>query len=171
MNEDIEQNNLKEEPITFEVDKYDLAGLIKLCDSAEAVFILTFEDIDESRHYMNRYQNLELYLSADEKVRSIYNYLEQDEEQGVFISFAFSDKGKMRILGMSPNKQGTDCGELELGDNMIYGVLVSIKDEEYIFDEVVYFDGDNKNHSWAEKVLDAGELTYLLQDLIDEFRE
>ena len=171
MIEELGQNNLKEEPIVVESYGYDLDGLIKLMDSEGSVFILTFEDVDESRHYMNRYQKLELYLSIDEKLRSIHNYLDQDEEQGVFISFAFSDSGKLRIVGLSPNNQDIDCGDLELGNNMIYGILIRLQDEKYIFDEMVYFDGENKNHSWAEKVLDAGEITYLLQDLIQEFNE
>ena len=171
MIEELGQNNLKEEPIVVESYGYDLDGLIKLMDSEGSVFILTFEDVDESRHYMNRYQKLELYLSIDEKLRSIHNYLQQDEEQGIFVSFAFSDKGSLRILGMPPKKQDIDCGDLELGNNMIYGLLASIKDDKYVFDEMVYFDGDNKSHSWAEKVLDAGDLTYLLQNIIEEFRE
>ncbi len=171
MRDEIMQNDLKEEPISIEVSSYDFDGLIRLFDSEDSVFILTFEDIDESRHYMNRYQNLELYLPVDEKLRTINNYLEQDEEQGIFISFAFSDKGRLRILGVPPKKQDIDCGELELGNNMIYGALVRIQEDKYIFDEMVYFDGDNKSHSWAEKVLDAGDLTYLLQNIIDEFRE
>ena len=40
---------------------------------------------------------------------------------------------------------------------------------ESIFDEMVYIDGGNKSHSWAEKVMDAGQLTYMMKDMIMQF--
>ena len=170
MLEEQRENNLKEQPVILSKDNYDFDGLIRIFDSQGAVFILTFEDIDESKHYMNRYQSLELYLSVDQKLSIINHYLKQDEEQGVFIPFAVNDKGNLKILGSGLRKD-IDSGELELGENMIYGMLIRESDENYVFDEMVYFDGDNKNHSWAEKVLDAGELTYILEKSILEFKD
>ena len=48
-------------------------------------------------------------------------------------------------------------------------MLIRQCDGEYIFDEMVYIDGGNKSHSWAEKVMDAGQLTYMMKDMIMQF--
>ncbi len=163
------ENNFNEYGLSQDLNTYDFDGLIRFVDSEDAAMILTFEDVDDERHYMNRYEILETYMSREDKLRLINRYLEQDEEHGVFISFAINYNGKLRMLGGKGNNKEVDCGELELGDKMIYGTLVRIKDDNYVFEEVIYFDGDNKNHSWAEQVLDAGELTGFLEEMILEF--
>ena len=54
---------------------------------------------------------------------------------------------------------------------MIYGMLIKQIETQYSFEEVLYFDGQEKSHSWAERVLDGGELTFKLKAFIEEFGE
>ena len=157
------------ETLTFDED-YDLDGIIRLADSENAAMIFTFEDEDDERHYMNRYDILECAEGMERMLRRIHHYLESDEANGLFISFAVAYEGRLNILdGQSLNLDDVDLGELELGENVIYGMLIRQQDEAYTFNEVVYIDGGNKTHSWAEKVIDAGELTFLMKNMIEQF--
>ena len=157
------------ETLTFDED-YDLDGIIRLADSENAAMIFTFEDEDDERHYMNRYDILECAEGTERMLRRIHHYLESDEANGLFISFAVAYEGRLNILdGQSLNLDDVDLGELELGENVIYGMLIRQQDEAYTFNEVVYIDGGNKTHSWAEKVIDAGELTFLMKNMIEQF--
>lgn len=158
------------EALAFDEDIYDLDGIIRLADSEDAALIFTFEDEDDDRHYMNRYDILECNEGTERMLRRIHHYLESDETNGVFISFAVAYEGRLNILnGQSMPVDEMDLGELELGENVIYGMLIRQCDGEYIFDEMVYIDGGNKSHSWAEKVMDAGQLTYMMKDMIMQF--
>ena len=160
------------EALSFEEANYDLDGLIRLAECEEAALIFTFEDEEENKHYMNRYECLEIHMSIEQKLSAIHRYLEMDETHGLFVSFAVVYEGKLRCFnGRMSKAQEMDMGDLELGNRMIYGMLIRYKDEQYVFDEVVYFDGENKSHSWAERVLDAGELTFLLKEMIIEFAD
>ena len=169
------------ETLTFDED-YDLDGIIRLADSENAAMIFTFEDEDDERHYMNRYDILECAEGTERMLRRIHHYLESDEANGLFISFAVAYEGRLNILdGQSLNLDDVDLGELELSENnrarssrlrvenVIYGMLIRQQDEAYTFNEVVYIDGGNKTHSWAEKVIDAGELTFLMKNMIEQF--
>ena len=158
------------EGLGFDEDIYDLDGIIRLADSEDAAMIFTFEDEDDERHYMNRYDILECNEGTERMLRRIHRYLESDEMNGLFISFAVAYEGRLNILdGQSIVLDDIDLGELELGENVIYGMLIRQCDGEYIFDEMVYIDGGNKTHSWAEKVIDAGELTVRMRQMIDQF--
>lgn len=156
--------------LAFDEDSYDLDGIIRLADSDDAAFIFTFEDEDDDRHYMNRYDVLECNEGTDRMLRRIHHYLESDEANGLFISFAVAYEGRLNILdGQSVPVDEMDLGELELGENVIYGMLIRKRDEMLVFDEMVYMDGGNKSHSWAEAVIDGGELTYLMKHMIEQF--
>lgn len=160
------------EGLSFERDVYDLDGIIRVAECEEAALIFTFEDEDDGRHYMNRYEVLETHLSLEQKLRAIHRYLEVDESHGLFISFAVVYEGRLQLFnGRSVKGKEIDMGELELGNHMIYGMLIRYNEEAYVFDEVLYFDGENKNHSWAERVLDAGELSVMMKEMIMEFAD
>lgn len=170
---------MKKEQIKGEIERlsfteidYDLDGLIRLAECEEAALIFTFEDEEEQKFYMNRHECLELHMPIEQKIRAIHRYLEVDEAHGLFISFAVRYEGKLRVLSEKREKaKELDLGELELGNHMIYGVLIRYQEGQYLFDEVVYFDGENKSHSWAEPILDAGELTPLLKSMIIDFAD
>ncbi len=160
------------EGLSFEKESYDLDGIIRVADCEEAALIFTFEDEDDGRHYMNRYKILEPHMPIEQKLKAIHHYLEEDEIHGLFISFAVVYEGRLQLFnGRSRKSKEIDMGELELGNHMIYGMIIRGSQEEYLFDEVLYFDGENKNHSWAEKVLDAGELTFMMKEMIMEFAD
>ena len=167
-----EQTKGEIERMNFAEADYDLDGLIRLADCEEAALIFTFEDEEEERHYMNRYECLELHMPIEQKIRGIHRYLEVDEAHGLFISFAVMYEGRLKVFnGRRDKVRELDMGELELGNHMIYGMLIRYQEGQYLFDEVVYFDGENKSHSWAEYIIDAGELTFLLKSLIMDFAD
>lgn len=158
------------EALAFDEDTYDLDGIIRVADNEDAALIFTFEDEDDKRHYMNRYDILQCNEGTERMLRRIHHYLESDEANGLFISFAVAYEGRLKILERaSIPVDEMDLGELELGENVIYGMLIRQREGEYIFDEVIYIDGANKGHSWAEAVIDAGELTFLMKDMITQF--
>ncbi len=156
--------------LAFDEDTYDLDGIIRMADSEHAAFIFTFEDEDDDRYYMNRYDVLECTEGVDRMLRRIHHYLESDEANGLFVSFAVAYEGRLNILdGQSVPVDEMDLGELELGENVIYGMLIRKRDEAILFDEMVYIDGAGKSHSWAEAVIDGGELTHLMKRMIQQF--
>lgn len=160
------------EALNFKEDTYDFDGMIRLADCEEAALIFTFEDEDDGKHYMNRYELLAAHMSIEQKLNRIHHYLEEDETHGLFVSFAVVYEGQLQLFnGRSKKGKEVDMGELELGNHMIYGMLIRYIEGEYLFDEVLYFDGENKSHSWAERVLDAGELTFMMKETIMEFED
>lgn len=160
------------EGLSFERELYDLDGIIRVAECEEAALIFTFEDEDDGRYYMNRYETLEPHMPMDQKLRAIHRYLEEDEGHALFVSFAVVYEGKLQLFnGTTRKSHEIDMGELELGKHMIYGMLIRSNEEAYVFDEVLYFDGENKNHSWAERVLDAGELSEMMKEMIMEFAD
>ena len=82
------------ETLAYEVDHYDLEGLIRLIDNEEGIYILTFEEVEEQKHYQNRYERLETHYSMDHILNKVHQYLEADETHGVFLSFAVMYQGQ-----------------------------------------------------------------------------
>lgn len=154
----------------FDENEYDLDGLVRLVDSEETDMVLMYFDEEDDRHYRNRYDVLACDRGTNYVVQKINYYLDQDEEQGVFIPFAATFEGKLTLLnGLSCKAEDVNLGEIELGDQLVYGVLINKEEEHYQFKEVVYHDGGEKSQSWAEVVEDAGVLTREMQKLILQF--
>lgn len=156
--------------LTYYAPDYDLEGLIRVADNVEAAFVLMEYDGLEGKYCRNRYDVIEPHMNIATIIKGVDRYLAQGEENALFVSFAVDD-GKQLIVfdGREQNYKGIDLGDLELGENLIYGLLIRLEDEAYRFEEVLYQDGGLKKQSWAEKVYDAGELTYLLADFIQQF--
>lgn len=156
--------------LTYYHENYDLEGLIRVADSVEAAFVLMEYDEFEDKYCRNRYDVIEPFMKISTILKSIDRYLEQSEENAVFVSFAVEAGKKLIVFdGREQNYTGIDLGDLELGENLIYGLLIRLEDGAYTFDEVLYQDGGLNKQSWAEKVYDAGELTALLADFIMQF--
>ena len=64
-----------------------------------------------------------------------------------------------------------NLGELELGKDLVYGMLIQKVEDEYHFIEVVYHDGGETTTSWASQIDDAGILTRELERLVMQFGE
>lgn len=156
--------------LSYDVEDYDLDGLIRVAESVEAAFVFMEQDEVDNKYYRNRYTNLEPYMSLNQIIKSIHYYLEQDELNALFISFAVEYEGKLTVFnGKEAPYQNLDLGELELGENLIYGLLIQQEDVRLTFKEVLYKDGGLKQQSEALGVLDAGQLRVLLADFIRQF--
>ena len=156
--------------LTYYAQDYDLEGLIRVADNVGSAFVLMEYDEIEDKYCRNRYDVIEPYMNIGTILKGIFRYLEQDAENAVFVSFAVEDKKRLIVFdGREQNYSGIDLGDLELGENLIYGLLIRLEDEAYTFEEVLYTDGGLNKQSWAEKVYDAGELTALLSDFIMQF--
>ena len=165
MNHNIEINDLN-----YYAGDYDLDGLIRVADSVEAAFVFMEQDEMDDKYYRNRYTNLEPHMSLNNIIKSVHYYLEQDELNSLFISFAVEYEGKLTVFdGREEQYEGLELGELELGENLIYGLIVQLVDEAYSFKEVLYKDGGLKQQSEAVPVFDAGELRELMGDFIMQF--
>lgn len=156
--------------LSYDAEDYDLDGLIRVAESVEAAFVFMEQDEVDDKYYRNRYTNLEPYMSLNQIIKSVHYYLEQDELNALFISFAVEYEGKLTVFnGKEAPYQDLDLGELELGENLIYGFLIQQEDERFTFKEVLYKDGGVKQQSEAVSVLDAGQLRELLADFIMQF--
>lgn len=156
--------------IRFDETDYDLDGLLRLVDSEEAAMELMYYDSDDDRHYRNRYDQLECERGIHYILRKVDDYLERDEEQGLFIAFAATYEGKLNVLGGYHFKEEEmNLGELELGNQLVYGMLIQKLEGQYLFTEVLYHDGGETSQSWAEPIEDAGILTRQLGQLITQF--
>lgn len=154
----------------FAEEDYDFDGLIRLADSQEAALVFMYREEDDGRYYANRYDVLECDRSIDMILSRIIHYLEQDEEHSLFISFAVVYNGVLQLFnGKKVKLSGIDVGDLELGEGVIYGAIVSKEGDAYKFEEVFYVDGANEDISYAEEVINGGRLTGLLQGLIEQF--
>lgn len=156
--------------LTYYVEDYDLDGLIRVADSVEAAFVLMEQDEVEDKYYRNRYTVLEPHMNMSSMIKSIHEYLEQDGMNALFVSFAVEYQGKLTVFdGREENYKGLELGDLELGEDLIYGCIIQLDDEAYTFKEVLYQDGGPHKQSEAVAVYDAGELTDLLGDFIMQF--
>ena len=153
-------------------EEYDLDGLIRLLDSEEAAMELMYYDEDEDRHYRNRYESFECERGINYILAKVERYLEEDTENSLFVAIAATYNGRLALYdGRMVKEEDVNLGELELGKDLVYGVLVRKVDENYIFTEVVYHDGGETTSSWASAIDDAGILTRELERLIIQFGE
>lgn len=156
--------------LSFDEEEYDLEGLIRLVDSEEAALVLMYLDEEEDRYYRDRYNILTCDRGMHYTLQKIKTYLEQDVDQSVFIGFAATHEGKLTLLnGMHYQEEDVNLGEVELGDQLVYGLIINKEEASFSFKEVIYHDGGEKSQSWAEVVEDAGILTRELQKLIWQF--
>ena len=158
--------------VVFDEADYDLDGLIRLVDSEEAAMVFMYYDEDDDKYYRNRYDILEYERGIISILARINRYLEQDEMNGLFIAYAASHKGKVCLLdGNVIQEETLNLGELELGENLVYGILVRKEVENFIFSEVLYHDGGEINSSWANIIEDAGVLSSSLHQLVGQFAD
>lgn len=169
----MDENRLNEKnELVFEEADYDLDGLIRLVDSEEAAMVFMYYDEDDDRYYRNRYDILECERGITSILARTDRYLEQDEANGLFIAYAASHDGKLWLLDGRVAEEGDlNLGELELGVNLVYGVLIRKEEETFVFSEVLYHDGGETSSSWATTVEDAGVLTPALRRLIGQFAD
>ncbi|MBE6022203.1 MAG: hypothetical protein E7231_03080 [Cellulosilyticum sp.] len=153
-------------------EEYDFDGLIRLLDSEAAAMELMYYDEDDDKHYRNRYESFECDRGISYILAKVERYLEEDLENGLFVAFAASYNGKITLYdGRAVKEEDVNLGELELGKDMVYGVLIRKMEEGYSFTEVVYHDGGQTAGSWAIPVEEAGILTGALEKLILQFGE
>lgn len=153
-------------------EDYDLKGLIQLLDSEEAAMELMYYDKDEDRHYRNRYENFECDRGIAYILAKVEHYLEEETENSLFVAFAAAYDGTLALYdGRAVKEEDVNLGELELGKDMVYGMLIRRLEEGYSFTEVVYHDGGQITSSWAIPVEEAGVLTRELEALVLQFGE
>ena len=153
-------------------EEYDLEGLIRLLDSEEAAMELMYYDEDEDKHYRNRYENFECDRGISYILAKVERYLEEEPENSLFVAFAATYNGKLALYdGRAVKEEDVNLGELELGKDMVYGMLIRQTEEGYSFTEVVYHDGGETTSSWAVPIDEAGILTRELERLILQFGE
>lgn len=157
--------------LVFERENYDLDGLIRLVDSEEASMMLMYFDEDDRKYYRNRYDLLEcergIYYTLDKVTR----YLE-DEDNGLFIAFAATYDNRLTLFdGRAVKAEDANTGEVELGANLVYGMMIRQEEESIVVSEVLYHDGEEINQSWTEEVDDAGILTRELENLVIQFAD
>lgn len=156
--------------LKFEQEQYDLEGLIRMADNIESPMVLMFSEEDDERYQRNRYEVLESHRGIEDNLRQIERYLEYDEWNGLFIGFAASYKGKMIVLnGQRKQYVDLDLGDLELGENTLYGMLIHLEEGVYYFEEMIYTDGGDYHQSYAEEVFDAKDLSGMLEEFISQF--
>lgn len=168
MNDRFDENN----ELIFEETNYDLDGLIRLVDSQDAAMVFMYYDEEDDRYYRNRYDVLECDRGISSILLRIERYLEEDESNALFIAYAATYEGRISLLdGSIAKEEDLNLGELELGPNLVYGMLVRKDEENYTLSEVVYHDGGEISSSWATSVEDAGVLTPSLYKLIMQFAD
>lgn len=157
--------------MVFQED-YDLDGLLRLLDSEEAAMVFMYYDEDDDKHYRNRYEILECERGIHYILEKTDYYLEREPENSLFLAFAATYNGCLTLFnGRAIREEEVNLGELELGEGLVYGVLVRKEEDNYIFTEVVYHDGGETTTSWATQVDDAGVLTREMEALIMQFGE
>lgn len=150
-------------------EEYDLDGLIRYLDGEEAAMELMYFDEDDDRYYRNRYEAFECDRGINYILAKVDRYLE-DEENSLFIAIAATFEGRLSLYnGVAIKEEDVNLGELELGKDLVYGMLIKKKEEEITFTEVVYHDGGQTSASWAGQIDDAGILTRELERLIMQF--
>lgn len=150
-------------------EEYDLDGLIRFMDSEEAAMELMYYDEDDDKHYRNRYESFECDRGIGYILAKVERYLEE-VENSLFMAIAATYNGCLALYdGRGIKEEDVNLGELELGKDLVYGVLIRKQEEEYIFSEVVYHDGGEISTSWATAIEDAGVLTRELERLIMQF--
>lgn len=158
--------------LVFEEADYDLDGIIRLVDSEEAAMVFMYYDEDDDKYYRNRYDILECERGIASILARTERYLEQDEANGLFIAYAASHEGRLWLLdGRVAQEEELNLGELELGENLVYGMLVRKEEESFILSEVLYHDGGEISSSWATTIEDAGVLSSSLQRLVGQFAD
>lgn len=163
-------HNIEISDLTYYVEDYDLDGLIRVADSVEAAFVFMEQDEMDEKYYRNRYTNIEPHMGLNAIIKSTHHYLEQDEMNSLFVSFAVEYKGELTVFdGREEKYEGLELGDLELGENLIYGLVIQLADEAYTFKEVLYKDGGLTHQSEAVPVYDAGDLRELMGDFIMQF--
>lgn len=156
------------EDVRFDESTYDLDGIVGFADREEAAFVFMY--MDDDKYYRNRYDILECDRGMDYMLGRIHYYLEQDDQNALFISFAAAYEGRLILFnGQGQVRNNIDLGDVELGSNMIYGMTVRLCDGEYVFKEVLYMDGGLNDQSTAEELLNAGELSVKLKAFIEQF--
>ena len=157
--------------IVFDEEFY-LDGLIRLLDCEEAAMELMYYDEDEDRHYRNRYESFECDRGISYILAKVERYLEEELENSLFVAFAAVYDGKLALYdGRAIKEDDVNLGELELGKDLVYGMLIQKVEDEYHFIEVVYHDGGETTTSWASQIDDAGILTRELERLVMQFGE
>ena len=79
-------------------------------------------------------------------------------------------EGRLSLYnGVARKEEDVNLGELELGKDLVYGMLIKKREGEITFTEVVYHDGGQTSASWAGQIDDAGILTRELERLIMQF--
>ncbi|PHV71075.1 hypothetical protein CS063_07015 [Sporanaerobium hydrogeniformans] len=151
-------------------DSYDLEGLLCLAENEEAPLVFMLKDEDELNYIRNRYTILNYERGWQHTLKWIKQYLEQDEMQSLFIGFAALYQGKILFLG-GESVRASECMEadMELTENQVYGVCVSLRKGEYVFEEVLYYDGQEKEQSVAFPLQETGELGNRLSTFIDQY--
>ena len=158
--------------LVFEEAAYDMDGLIRFVDSEEAAMVFMYYDEEDDKHYRNRYDILECERGINSILLRTERYLEEDETHGLFIAYAATHEGRLSLLdGRVAKEEDLNLGELELGPNLVYGMLIRKEEENYFLSEVVYHDGGEISSSWAERIEDAGVLTPALHKLIVQFAD
>ncbi len=158
--------------LVFEEATYDMDGLIRFVDSEEAAMVFMYYDEEDDKHYRNRYDILECERGINSILVRTERYLEEDETHGLFIAYAGTHGGRLSLLdGSIAKEEDLNLGELELGTNLVYGMLILKQEETYVFNEVLYHDGGETSVSWAMSVEDAGVLTPALHKLIMQFAD
>lgn len=156
--------------LKYSQDDYDIDGFIRLVDSENAISVFMEYDEYDDKYYRNRYHILASDRGIQFTLAEIHNYLEQDSTNALFIPYAASENEKLWLLdGRIASEKELNLGELELGENIVYGVLVRIEEEQYVFEEVSYYDGGEKHSSWTTFIEDAGVLSVSLRGLIEQF--
>ena len=168
MSDRLNENN----ELVFEEAIYDMDGLIRFIDSEQAAMVFMYYDEDDDKYYRNRHDILECERGINSVLLRTERYLEQDETNGLFIAYAASYEGRLSLVnGRIAKEEDLNLGELELGPNLVYGMLIRKQEETYFFSEVLYHDGGETNASWAIKIEDAGVLTPALHKLIMQFAD
>ena len=158
-----------EELIRYNAASYDLEGLLGLSEQLGADFLFMIQDEEEETYYLDR-QEIQKYDSGFGRfMRRVTQYLERDENRGLFILFAVGQEDEVMILnGKLVGPQQIHTGDVELSEEIFYGLMLQEDEGIYVFKEVLYIKDKGDDH--VERVTHTGDLAELAQQFIETFQ-
>lgn len=159
------------EILQFDADTYDLDGLVGKSEMAGADLIfMTYEEETET-YYIDRMEGRKYDSTFGRLMMRIKHYLSRDENNGLFLLVAHLQEGIVDLFdGSHLKKQVMPIGDLDVEGDYFYGIMVQCENDEYVFREVIYLNGNYEGDGRASVIQNAGALSDLIYDFILDFQ-
>ncbi|MGL4799397.1 MAG: hypothetical protein ACRDDX_07620 [Cellulosilyticaceae bacterium] len=158
------------ERLEFDADSYDLDGLLGKCEMAMADLVFMVYEEETESYYMDRMACRKYDSAFNRLMMRIRDYLEQDENNGLFILFASLKEGKATLYdGSGLRDQEVALGDIDPEEDCFYGMMIQQEAEKYVFHEAVYMNANYEGNARAALIQHAGDLSDALYHYVTDF--